>query len=71
MDDFVRCRKRIVMYDAFWVKRIKESCIKKDVWFCISCSEFFHKSVTVAGHSTTCPNCRCRLVLNYKNKYDG
>jgi DNA-directed RNA polymerase subunit RPC12/RpoP len=56
------------IWDALWVRRIRESCVRKDVWVCSNCSHQFKKMTTVVGHSTACPSCGCRLVLNYKNK---
>lgn len=71
LEDFNRSKKRLVFYDALWVKRIKESCVKKNFWFCPECENKFSKMLSVTGHSVSCPKCGCRLVLNVNNKYDG
>jgi uncharacterized paraquat-inducible protein A len=69
MDDFNRCKKKVILHDALWVKRIKESCVLKNLWFCPECECQFSKMLSVTNHSVTCPKCKCRLVLDYKNKY--
>jgi hypothetical protein len=56
------------IFVAYWVRRTKESCVKKDAWLCSECEGVFTRMLCVVGRTTTCPHCHCRLVLNYKNK---
>lgn len=59
----------VEIWRGLWVKRVRDKCVKKDVWVCEKCGNKFLKMTTVVGRSTKCPSCGCRLVLNYKNKW--